>query len=300
MIKKTLRKIIIISVIATVVLALSAIGIYISRDYFFPDDPVTEMIESGGIAVHFVDVGQADCILIMTDEGNMLIDTGTSSSEGDLKTYLDENNIEEIEYLVLTHPHDDHIGGADMVVRDYTVKNVIMTDAKEDAEVYYSLMSQIYDKKINVIYSNSGDTFTLGGVKSMVLAPNRDVDEYDESNSTSIVLKCEFADCSMMITGDAEVDSEYEMIEEYGDFLDCDILKLGHHGSKTSSSYEFLEITSPDIAVACCGKDNTYGHPAAEVMYRLELLGIELLRTDKEGSILFLCDGKEFEYIKKD
>ncbi len=297
MTKKTLLKIIIISVAVLLVLVLCGVGLYIFRDRFIEEDIVANTLEDGGIVLHFIDVGQADCILIMTPEGNMLIDTGTNSSEAQLKSYLYDLEIESFEYLVLTHPHDDHIGGADMIVKEFDVENVIMTDADEDIDMYITLLSLIEDRDINVIEAVSGESFYVGECKSTVIAPNKEYEEYDEVNSTSVVLKCEFGECSVILTGDAETDSEAEMIAEYGDFLDCDILKLGHHGSKTSSSYRFLEITSPEYAVACCGTDNTYGHPASEVVYRLNLFGIQLLRTDKEGSIVFTCDGEEFEYV---
>ncbi len=297
MTKKTVIKIIIISIAVLLVLALCGVGIYIFRDELIEEDIVFGALEDGEIVLHFIDVGQADCILIMTPEGNMLIDTGTNSSEAQLKRYLYDLEIESFEYLVLTHPHDDHVGGADMIVKEFDVENVIMTDSDEDIDMYTTLLSLIEDRDINLIEAVSGESFYVGECKSTVIAPNKDYEEYDEVNSTSVVLKCEFGECSVLLTGDAETDSEAEMIAEYGDFLDCDILKLGHHGSKTSSSYRFLEITSPEYAIACCGKDNTYGHPAAEVVYRLNLFGIQLLRTDKEGSIVFTCDGEEFEYV---
>ncbi len=297
MTKKTVIKIIIISVAVLLVLALCGVGIYIFRDRLIEENVVFQALEDGEIVLHFIDVGQADCILIMTPEGNMLVDSGTNSSEAQLKSYLFDLEIESFEYLILTHPHDDHIGGADMIVKEFDVENVIMTDTDEDIDMYTNLLSFIEDRDINLIEAVSGESFYVGECKSTVIAPNKDYEEYDEVNSTSVVLKCEFGECSVILTGDAETDSEAEMIAEYGDFLDCDILKLGHHGSNTSSSYQFLEITSPEYAIACCGKDNTYGHPAAEVVYRLNLFGIQLLRTDKEGSIVFTCDGDEFEYV---
>lgn len=292
-------KIILIIICSILVLSLCCVGIYLFRDKIFVTDPAEQIIHNGGISVHFVDVGQADCMLLMTPDGNMLVDSGTNGSEEWLSDYLDSYGIESITYFVLTHPHDDHIGGADMILKNYDVENVILTDAEDGSEMYGDLMSLIDEKNVNVMIPNSGDEFYIGEVKSTILAPISDVDKYDEINSTSIVLKCEFRECSFIVTGDAEVDSEREMISKYGYFLDCDILKLGHHGSKTSSSYDFLRLTSPKYAIACCGEDNTYGHPSSEVVYRLDMFGAQLLRTDKEGSIVFVCDGKEFEYIEK-
>ena len=280
------------------ILALVCICLGICSCDNFTDDSLYSRVSADGVvSIHFIDVGQADSVLIMTPEGNILVDAGTNSSEEDLKNYLLELEITEIEYFVLTHPHDDHVGGADMILREFYVENVVMTECDEDISVFSALVSEIEDKDVNVIDAVSGESFEVGECKSTVLAPNREYGEYDETNSTSVVLKCEIGEFSVILTGDAEDDSEQEMIERYGDFLDCDILKLGHHGSKTSSLYKFLEITSPEYAIACCGKDNTYGHPAAEVIYRLNAFDIDLLRTDKEGSIVFIYDGEELEYI---
>lgn len=254
----------------------------------------------GEICVHFIDVGQADSALIMTTDGCMLVDAGTTSSEPELYSYLSELGVECLEYLVLTHPHDDHVGGADMVIKKFDVQNVVMLDNYAGDVMTEELVSLIDEYGVNVIIPESGYTFYLGDCRNTVLAPNKPCDEYDETNSTSIVLKCEFGESSIILTGDAEEDSELEMIEKYGDLLDCDILKLGHHGSKTSSSFEFLRITSPEYAIACCGEDNTYGHPAAIVQYRLDVLEIELLRTDKCGSIVFVLDGQGVNLIDKE
>ncbi|MBE6547617.1 MAG: MBL fold metallo-hydrolase [Ruminococcaceae bacterium] len=297
MIKSKKIKLIIIISAVVIILALCATGIYIFRDILFEKDAVEQAIENGDITIHFIDVGQADCVLIMTPQGNMLVDSGTSSSEGKLENYLTDLDITSFEYLVITHPHDDHIGGADMIIRNFDVRNIMMSDMGNEEELANEIVSLASQYEINVIYPDSGYNFSLGECQNTVIAPNSEYDEYDEVNSTSIVLKCQIDKRSVILTGDAEADSEAEMIAKYGNFLDCDILKLGHHGSKTSSSYRFLEITSPEYAIACCGEDNTYGHPAAEVKYRLNMFGITLLSTDKEGSIVFSCDGDTFEYI---
>ena len=298
MTKKTSLKIIIIFVVVVAIAVACGAGIYYYKDVLFAEDVVSRVLDEGGISIHFIDVGQADAVLIMTPDGNMLVDAGTNTSESDLESYLSDLGIESLEYLVLTHPHDDHVGGADMIIKEFEVENIILTDSDEEIEMYLEILSIVDEKDVNIIDAISGYEFSLGKLKTTILAPNKDFEAYDETNSTSVVLKCEFGERSLILTGDAETDSELEMIERYGEFLDCDILKLGHHGSKTSSSYEFLEITSPEYAIACCGRDNTYGHPAAEVIYRLNLFKIELLRTDKDGSIVFVCDGEELEYIR--
>lgn len=290
----------IIALSAVVVILLACVAaVTVFWDYIYEDNSVWTPCD-GEICVHFIDVGQADSALIMTADGCMLVDAGTTSSEPELYSYLSELGVESIEYLVLTHPHDDHVGGADMVIREFDVENVVMMDNYSDDAMSLEILSLIEQYSVNVIIPESGYTFYLGECCNTVLAPNSPCDEYGETNSTSIVLKCEFGDTSIILTGDAEEDSELEMIGKYGEILDCDILKLGHHGSKTSSSFEFLRITSPLYAIACCGEDNTYGHPAAIVQYRLDVLGIELLRTDRCGSIVFVLDGQSVNCIDKE
>ncbi len=295
--KKITKRISIFLAVLALIFA-GTVGIYAFRDFFAYGNPAIEILGCGGISIHFIDVGQADAVLIMTNDGNILIDCGTTEAEVGLESYLKELGIVELEYLILTHPHDDHVGGADMILNKFSVKNVVMEDNYDDVECCTEILFLIEQKDINVINAYSGYQFRLGDCTSTILAPNSECEDYSETNSTSVVVKVEFGKYSVVCTGDAEVDSEYEMIEKYGNFLDCDILKLGHHGSKTSSSYKFLSYTTPSYAIACCGMDNTYGHPASEVAYRIEMFGIELIRTDTEGSVVFVCDGTSIERIK--
>lgn len=297
---KTKRVTVVLAVLAALaIIAASVSAVYIFWDDIHEGDPSAFVLGDGEVSVHFIDVGQADSALVMTNDGCMLVDAGTTSSEPELYSYLSDMGVESLEYLVLTHPHDDHMGGADMVIERFEVENVVMMDNYSDEPMCVELLSLIDEHDVNVITPESGYTFYVGECLNTVLAPNKPCEEYDETNSTSIVIKCEFGESSFLFTGDAEEDSELEMIEKYGDMLDCDILKLGHHGSKTSSSFEFLRITSPEYAIACCGEDNTYGHPAAIVQYRLDVLGIELLRTDKCGSIVFISDGQNIKCTDK-
>ena len=270
---------------------------------YFTDDNEKEtfekppqVVDKSSVTMHFIDVGQADSILIVAPEGNMLIDAGTNSSEGDLKNYLDSLGIKKFKYAVFTHPHEDHIGGADMIMENYEVENVILPDAVATTKTYQRMMDAIEKSKANVIQAVPGEAFYIGALKNTILAPV--TTEGKDANNTSVVIRTEYGETSMMFTGDAEAESEAEILEKFDKSgLKCDLLKMGHHGSTTSSSDAFLEAVSPSIAVISCGVDNSYGHPHAETITKLEKLKIRYYRTDLLGSIVFKSDGKQIEFV---
>ena len=295
--KSKIIKIILISLILLCIVGAAAFAIYQYRDDIFPTDRIAEALEEGKTVICFIDVGQADSILVMTPKGNMLIDTGTTASQDKLKDFLRDRGVEELEYLLLTHPHDDHIGGADMVLDNFKVKNVIMTKAEDQPELLLPLIDKINANSINVIDGIAGTTFELGGTESTILAPTGELESMS-TNNTSIVFRMDIGKRSVLFTGDAEADVEAELIESCRDLIDCDILKLGHHGSKTSSTHAFLEAVSPVFAVSLCGDNNTYAHPEGEIIYKLDIMGIRLLRTDRDGDIVFICDGESLEYLE--
>ncbi len=250
------------------------------------DKEVTDSIE-----VHIIDVGQGDAILIRTPSGNMLIDAGTNSSESKLKTYLSSYGIKSFEYAVFTHPHADHIGGADMIIRDFEVENVLMPDVTTNTVTYNAMISELEKSTSNVQKAVVGNQFSIGDLDVTVVAPSSD--EYSEMNDYSIMLRVKYGKKVFMFTGDAEVLSENEVLNKFhADFLDCDFLKLGHHGSITSSGENFLDVLSPDIAAISVGEGNDYDHPSNEVIKRLKDAGITYYRTDISGTLVFECDGE--------
>ncbi len=266
-----------------------------------PDPSAPTQVE-GQVTIHVIDVGQADSILLMTPAGNMLIDAGTNSSESQLKSYLDALGIRQFKYLVLTHPHEDHIGGADMILREYTVKNVVMPDATSTSKTFQSVIDALEASGANVIEAASGKTFSLGELACRILAPNSE--KYSGTNDYSVVLRATFGKVSMMFTGDAEGNkqgkSEKEILAKYTPAeLKSDFLKVGHHGSDTSTSPEFLKAVSPKIAAISVGEGNTYGHPAQSTLDALDAAGVTYYRTDKLGSLVFVCDGETIEYRGK-
>ncbi len=246
----------------------------------------------GEAVFHFIDVGQGDSALICTADGNVLIDAGTGASEKDLKAYLEAQGIEEIEYAIFTHPHEDHIGGADMVLKNFKVKNVIMPDKTATTAVYNNMMDAIEAREANLIIAQPDATYSVGDLKLTVLAPLKS--GYSDLNNYSVVVRVDFGGASAMFTGDAEDISEEEMIARYGltSKLDCDLLKLGHHGSSSSTTQAFLDKVTPTIGIISCGEDNKYGHPTPSILDRLDKANISYFRTDLEGSIVFTTNGE--------
>lgn len=253
----------------------------------------------GEVMFHFIDVGQGDAILVTAKSGNMIVDSGDLSDESQksLENYLKAANITSFKYAVFTHTDSDHIGSADYIVNNYDVENVIMPNYDSDTDVFDRLLTALENKNVNTILigedrehcEQSGYTFYLGSMLMTVLAPTKD---YKDANEMSVVLKCSYGETSVMLTGDAEEKSEEDMLKKWGRaMLDCDVLKIGHHGSDSSTTEEFLNAVSPSIAVISCGEGNKYGHPHREIMDRLEAAGVTILRTDIKGHIVIKTDG---------
>ena len=257
---------------------------------YIPDTPAP----NGVLEVHIIDVGQGDSILVRSDEGVLLIDAGTNSSEDDLRAYLDSCGIDKIDCFVCTHPHEDHIGGADMVINEYDVKQLIMPETSSSTVTVTKLLDAIEAKGTPYYEPVVGDVYTIGDFSFMILAPDASV--ADDSNNSSVVLRVDYGETSFLFTGDAEVESEECMLATFvSGELDCDFLKVGHHGSTTSTSEAFLAAVSPEYAAISCGEGNSYGHPHRETLDLLEKYGIsgeKLLRTDQSGTCIISCCGQ--------
>ena len=262
-----------------------------------PDTDTPSLSNDPGYTyVHVIDVGQGDSILLQNGDYNILVDAGPNSAEDELVEYLDALNIEKLDCVVLTHPHEDHIGGADAVLSAFGADTVLMPDCTSSSSSFERVLDIIEDKELSLCVPRRGDKFTLGALEFTVLAPGSE--SYEETNDYSIVLKAEHENISFMLTGDAEALSEYEILEHFDkDFLKCDLLKAGHHGSSSSSSAKFVKAVSPQYAAISCGLDNSYGHPHRETVSLFEKENIEYLRTDYEGSIIFVSDGSSI-YVK--
>ncbi len=250
----------------------------------------------GEIKFHFVDVGQGDAILITTPEGNMLVDTSIKGAREELVAYLDSVGVKDFKYLVLTHPDADHIGNADYIIENYKIETILLSAEPSTSKTYERMLDAMEASDAEVITPEAGYVFELGGLRNTVLAP---LEDYGDANEMSIVIRSVFGKTAVMLTGDAEHKSEEDIVVKYGaDALKCDLLKMGHHGSSTSSTEAFLRLVDPTYAVISCGEGNTYGHPHGETIERLENMKIKYYRTDLLGTIVFITDGETIKPVE--
>ena len=246
------------------------------------------------LKVSFIDVGQADSILIQAPTGeSMLIDAGNNDDSNLVVSYLKKQGIEKLDVVIGTHPHEDHIGGLDAVINAFDIGQIYMPKVSHTTITYEDVLTAIKNKGLKAKAPSPGTTFYIGDAKCTVLAPNSS--SYEDLNNYSIVIKLEYRNTSFLFAGDAEDVSEKEMLNKKYN-LDADVLKVGHHGSTSSTTAEFLSSVSPKYAVIMVGKDNNYGHPHKEVMDRLKSKKIPVYRTDESGTIVCTTDGKTITF----
>jgi competence protein ComEC len=249
------------------------------------DDEEIADPNAGLLIAHFIDVGQGDaCLLELPSGETMLIDGGERSAFSVLKEYLEDQYIDRIDYLIATHPHADHIGGLIGIVDEFPIGKIYMPQVAHNTKTFEELLETIKKKGLKITAAKAGVAIeTGGGFEAVFVAPRNN--DYDNLNDYSAVLKLTHGQVAYLFTGDAEEASEKEMLAA-GENLKAEVLKVGHHGSNTSTTQEFLAAVSPGVAVISAGRDNSYGHPHEEVMERLFLAGIEIFRTDLQGSIV--------------
>ncbi|MBQ9429771.1 MAG: MBL fold metallo-hydrolase [Clostridia bacterium] len=249
------------------------------------------------IRVHFIDVGQGDCAAVESADGNILIDAGTPECEDDLLEYLEENGLTEFVYAIFTHPHSDHIGSAAAVLNACKVERVLLGNGVSTGSIYKKLLQTIDKGGQKVSLAKPGDEISLGKMKIEIFAP---VTTYEDLNNSSIVFRLSYGDFSVLFTGDAEKEAETDILRTAAD-ISADVLKVGHHGSSSSTSEKFLKAVAPKLAVISLAEDNSYGHPHKEVLRRLSKYGVEVLRTDERGSIVLTTNGSQIEvYTEKE
>lgn len=253
--------------------------------------PIEISTEPGSEAVvHFINVGQADSTLIQNGEDTILVDCGNRDDAALVIEYLNGLGIEQIDYFVATHPHEDHIGCAGEILTNFEVDTLLKPDVENDTACYRNMMEAAEKNNVNIVYPEAGETFQLTQSSFQVLGPI-EIDKEDLNND-SIVLRYDFGETSFLLAGDAERESEYAILDA-GFNVAADVLKVGHHGSSTSTSYPWLREIMPQYAVIMCGKDNSYGHPHDETTSKLRDAEVELYRTDENGTIVFISDGED-------
>lgn len=243
------------------------------------------------MSVHFIDVGQGDSILIQSPEGkNMLIDGGKKEKGKDVVTYLRQQGIEKLDYVVATHPDADHIGGLLAVLNSISIKNFIDSGKEHTTETYENMLQLILDKHIPFIVPSVGDTIPLDSdLEITVLNTGGNA---NDNNEASIVLKVQYEDISFLLTGDADAGVEKSMLSEYD--LKSTVLKAGHHGSDTSSSDAFIREVQPEVTILSYGENNMYGHPTPEVVTRLKKVDSDIYSTAEVGNIVVKTDGRDY------
>jgi competence protein ComEC len=240
-----------------------------------------------GLTVYFIDVGQADSALVLCDGAAMLIDGGNVADSDLIYTFLKDHGITHLDYIVGTHAHEDHIGGLAGAL-NYAMVDVAYCPVTEfDSRAFSNFVKYLGEKGKSITVPSPGDTFKLDGAEVEILAPLK---PSDEPNNTSIVLKLTYGGVSFLFTGDCEREEEADILEAGYD-LSATVLKVGHHGSETSTSYPFLREVMPQYAVISCGTDNSYGHPHEETLSKLRDADVTLFRTDLQGTITATSDG---------
>ena len=249
-------------------------------------------INPNEMKVHFIDVGQGDAILVQVNDKNLLIDSGPKSEKKKLVDYLDSLYIPEFDYVIATHPHEDHIGNMSYIINNYKIINFYSPKVQNNTSVFESMAESLARKNIKIKILKSNNTSINLGENTLVEVLSPNLNSYDNLNNYSPVIKISYGNNSFLFTGDAEESIEKELASKSFN-LKSDLLKIGHHGSSTSTSEIFLEKVNPKITVISVGKDNSYGHPTKETLEKIK--NTRVFRTDLDGSIVITSDGESLK-----
>jgi competence protein ComEC len=253
-----------------------------------PTQRIETVAVSDELSVHFLDVGQGDSTLIVSGEHAMLVDTADDSMGTRIQYDLQKRGITKLDYLVLTHPDSDHIGGAPVIITKFDIQNILVSPYIKDNRYYEKVTDALSYRAYLTQTPELGDTYWLGDASFTFIAP---IQQYDDPNNSSLCLILTHGQNRFLFTGDAEREAERDILES-GTDLQVDVYQVGHHGSDTSTTQDFLDAVAPTYAVISCEKDNPYGHPHEEILERLQNQQVEIYRTDLQGTITAHSNGE--------
>ena len=283
------------------VLLVAVLSLFLTKN-FIPIDKVfeesglrnTQQASADKMYVSFIDVGQGNCALLRCGGKAILVDSGEVGAAQTVINYIKNLGIDELNCVLVTHPHTDHMGAMTKILYEFKIDDLIMPEIPEEIiptnKTYEKFLTAVSDNAGNVIAAKPGETYSYGEMKLEIFAPLRD---YDNLNDMSAVSRISYGDTSVMFTGDATTTVEKDLLKKNINYS-ATVLNVGHHGSKTSSSEVWLRAVNPKYAVICCGVNNDYGHPHSLITKRLEEFGIEYFETDLLGTIVFESDSKNF------
>lgn len=249
------------------------------------------------LQIYFLDVGQGDCALLRTAQGDILIDAGPESAQESLVHRLRSLGVTSLRLAIFTHPDEDHLGGADGVLEHFPAEQVWVNGSEESSETVLAFLSAVQKTGAALRAVRAGERIRFGETELTVLAPMAGTSF--EGNSGSVIVRVTCGEASALFSGDAELEAEEALVERYGrEMLSAGLYKVSHHGAANGSSEVFLKAVKPRYAVICCGAENPYGHPNGATLLRLAQAGAEIYRTDLCGDILFVTEGTEWERIE--
>ncbi len=253
--------------------------------------PTLPISEGSEFEVHFIDVGQADSALILCDGKAMLIDGGNVADSSLIYSYLKKYSVDSLDYMIATHPHEDHIGGLSGALNYASVETVYTSTIDYPSETFEIFFKQAQKNGAEILVPEVGETFKLGSAEVEIVGCN----SVEETNNSSIVLRIVYGETAFLFTADAERDAE-QVILKSGAELKSTVLKVGHHGSYAATSYPFLREVMPEYAVISVGEGNMYGHPHDEALSRLRDADVTVYRTDELGTVICRSDGVDVEF----